>query len=135
MRPLKRFQSSGRWFFGSHWPKSSRWLKKRSFARAFSSSRRAPPMAAVDLACLDGVEQGDGLEGVAGGVGPGLFLHPPLLDRLLHRSDDEAGAEFLDVGVAVFDGFGKIVPGVDVEEGERNARRPEGLAGEVGDDN
>ena len=47
--PLKRFHNSGRWFLGSHCPKSSRWLKKRSFARAFSSSRRAPPMQASYL--------------------------------------------------------------------------------------
>src|SRR6266850_483280 len=45
-RVLYRFHSSGRWFFGSHWPNSSRNEKTRSFARAFSSSRRAPPMAA-----------------------------------------------------------------------------------------
>src|SRR3954469_541688 len=38
--------SSGRWRRGSHWPKSSRKLKIRSFARARSSSRRAPPNAA-----------------------------------------------------------------------------------------
>ena len=42
-RPLYRLHSSGRWLRGSHWPNSSRKLKKRSFARAFSSSRRAPP--------------------------------------------------------------------------------------------
>ena len=38
--------SSGRWFFGSQPPKSSRKEKIRSFARARSSSRRAPPNAA-----------------------------------------------------------------------------------------
>src|SRR3984885_6152666 len=46
MRPLYRFHSSGRWFLGSHWPKSSRKENTRSFARARSSSRRAPPKAA-----------------------------------------------------------------------------------------
>src|ERR1700722_6153682 len=46
MRPLYRFHSSGRWFLGSHWPKSSRKENTRSFARARSSSRRAPPNAA-----------------------------------------------------------------------------------------
>src|SRR5712672_704840 len=45
-RVLYRFHSSGRWFFGSHWPNSSRNENTRSLARAFSSSRRAPPMAA-----------------------------------------------------------------------------------------
>ena len=45
-RVLWRLQSSGRWFFGSHRPRSSRRLIVRSFARALSSSRRAPPKAA-----------------------------------------------------------------------------------------
>ena len=45
-RVLNRVQSSGRWAFGAHWPKLSRWLKMRSLARAFSSSRRAPPISA-----------------------------------------------------------------------------------------
>jgi hypothetical protein len=44
--PLYRFHSSGRWFFGSHWPNSSRKENTRSLARAFSSSRRAPPNTA-----------------------------------------------------------------------------------------
>src|SRR3954452_13012960 len=46
MRPLYRFHSSGRWALGSHPPKSSRKDMMRSFARARSSSRRAPPKAA-----------------------------------------------------------------------------------------
>ncbi len=45
MRVLNRFHSSGRCSLGCHWPKLSRWLKMRSLARAFSSSRRAPPMS------------------------------------------------------------------------------------------
>ena len=49
--PLKMFHNSGRWFLGSHCPNSSRCEKKRSLARAFSSSRRAPPNAASNLCC------------------------------------------------------------------------------------
>ena len=49
MRLFSRFQSSGRWFFGSHWPFASRSEKMRSFARDRSSSRRAPPKAASKL--------------------------------------------------------------------------------------
>ncbi len=45
-RVLNRLHSSGRWALGSHWPNSSRNEKMRSLARAFSSSRRAPPMQA-----------------------------------------------------------------------------------------
>src|SRR5579875_1621597 len=45
-RALYSCHSSGRCCLGSHWPNSSRNEKMRSLARAFSSSRRAPPMAA-----------------------------------------------------------------------------------------
>ncbi len=45
-RLFSRFHSSGRWFFGSHWPLASRSEKMRSLARERSSSRRAPPNAA-----------------------------------------------------------------------------------------
>ena len=48
-RVLYRFHSSGRWFLGSHWPNSSRKENTRSFALAFSSSRRAPPNSASNL--------------------------------------------------------------------------------------
>src|SRR5689334_15088024 len=47
-RVLYRSHSSGRWAFGSHWPNSSRKEKMRSLARAFSSSRRAPPVQAAE---------------------------------------------------------------------------------------
>src|SRR6476469_5615989 len=46
LRPLYRRQSSGRWFFGSQRCCAERNEKTRSFARDFSSSRRAPPKAA-----------------------------------------------------------------------------------------
>ena len=43
---LYRDHNSGRCALGSHWPNSSRNEKIRSLARAFSSSRRAPPIKA-----------------------------------------------------------------------------------------
>src|SRR5690554_3405652 len=46
MRPFNISKTSGRWFFSSHWPKSSRTENTRSFARAFSSSLLAPPIHA-----------------------------------------------------------------------------------------
>ena len=46
MRVLKRRQSSGRWLRGSQACAAERNEKMRSFARLFSSSRRAPPNAA-----------------------------------------------------------------------------------------
>ena len=45
-RVLNSVHSSGRWSLGCHWPKASRCEKMRSLARAFSSSRRAPPISA-----------------------------------------------------------------------------------------
>ncbi|SKW60526.1 Uncharacterised protein [Mycobacteroides abscessus subsp. abscessus] len=48
-RPLYRLHSSGRCFFGSHWPKALRRLKIRSLARERSSSRRPPPSTASNL--------------------------------------------------------------------------------------
>ena len=45
-RVLNSVQSSGRCALGCHWPKPSRCEKIRSLARAFSSSRRAPPISA-----------------------------------------------------------------------------------------
>ena len=45
-RVLNKLHNSGRCDLGCHWPKLSRWLKMRSLARAFSSSRRAPPIRA-----------------------------------------------------------------------------------------
>ena len=46
MRVLNSVHSSGRCSLGCHWPKLSRCEKMRSLARAFSSSRRAPPISA-----------------------------------------------------------------------------------------
>src|SRR3546814_1611894 len=43
---LNRFHSSGRCALGSHCPNSLRKENTRSLARAFSSSRRAPPIHA-----------------------------------------------------------------------------------------
>ena len=49
MRPFNISNNSGLWRLASHWPKSSRTENMRSFARAFSSSRLAPPMQASNL--------------------------------------------------------------------------------------
>jgi hypothetical protein len=47
-----------------------------------------------------------------------------------HARDDEAGSDEADEVVAVGDGFGEVVAGVDVEEGEGHASRVEGFASE-----
>jgi hypothetical protein len=65
MRLLNRFHSSGRWFLGSHWPFSSRNEKMRSLARDFSSSRRAPPIAASKPPLPQAIEKRLGLQQTA----------------------------------------------------------------------
>lgn len=51
VRALYRFHNSGRWFFGSQRWRAVRNEKTRSLARDFSSSRRAPPIAASKPPC------------------------------------------------------------------------------------
>ena len=75
---------------GSHWPNSSRNEKTRSLARARSSSRRAPPIAASKPCSLDRVEQRRRLQPVARRARAGLLDDAALVDRLLHGGDDRA---------------------------------------------
>src|SRR5271166_238206 len=102
MRPLYRFHSSGRWFFGSHCPNSSRKEKTRSLARARSSSRRAPPKAASKPCSA---------------IASSRVV---VCSRLR-----EAHAP-----VAELDHLGEVVPGVDVHERERERPGAEGLLGQ-----
>ncbi len=53
------------------------------------------------------------------------------VDRLLHRRDDEVGADAFHRRVAKIEDLGKVVSGVDVHHGERQLRRPERLLGDV----
>ena len=102
----------------------------RSFARARSSSRRAPPNAASKLVLLDRVEQRDGLQAVARRARAGLLDGAALVDRLLHGGDDQPLADLLDEPVAELDHLGEVVARVDVHHREREARRAERLLGE-----
>ena len=63
-----------------------------------------------------------------------LFLHAALVDRVLHMTDDQAGAEFFREGIAVSNRLVEVVPGVDVEKRKGNLGRPESLGREVGHD-
>ena len=123
------FHSSGRWFLGSHWPKSSRRLTTRSLARAFSSSRRPPPKTPSKRCARDGLEQRLGLQRVAGAVG--ALAQPAVVDPVLHRGDLEAQPEPLDRRVAVGEHLGEVVAGVDVQHRERDRGRPERLRRDV----
>ena len=90
--------------------------------------------AGVEFVLLDGVEKGNGLKLVAGGVGPLLLLHAALVDRVLDEADHEPGSEFFGKGIAVVERLLEIMSGVHMQEQERNFRRPERLRREVGHD-
>ena len=130
MRPLYRFHSSGRWFLGSHWPNSSRKERIRSFARARSSSRRAPPKAASKPCSAIASSSVTVCSLLREARGPGLLDDAAVVDRVLHARDDQALAELADAAVAVLDHLGEVVLGVDVHQRERERRRAERLLGQ-----
>ena len=104
------------------------------FGAGFLLVAAAATEAGVVLVELDGVEQGDSLEFVAGGVGAFFFNDAAAVDGVLDGADDEGGADEFHELVAVGHGFVEIVPGVDVDEREGHAGGPKGLAGEPGHD-
>ena len=83
--------------------------------------------AGVVLVLLDGIEQGDGLEFVAGGVGAFFFDDAAGINGLLDVADDERGADEVHEFIAVAHGFGEIVAGIHVDEREGHAGGPEGF--------
>ena len=130
MRPLYRFHSSGRWLFGSHWPKSSRNENTRSFARARSSSRRAPPNAASKPCSAIASSSVTVCSWLRDARGPVSSTTRPRVDRVLHARHDQPLAELRHAAVAELDHLGEVVPGVDVHQRERERRRAERLLGE-----
>ena len=102
----------------------------RSFARARSSSRRAPPIAASKPVLLDRVEQGRRLELVPRGARSGFLDDTARVDRLLHRGDEQRLAELRDAPVAILDHLGEVVAGVDVHDREGELAGAERLLGE-----
>ena len=96
-RVLNSVHSSGRWALGCHWPKLSRCEKMRSLARAFSSSRRAPPISAskrnssmASSSVTDWCTLRDS---------PGWRqAHGAALHRVLDAAHDQLGAQFLARG-------------------------------------
>ncbi len=94
--------------------------KTRSLARAFSSSRRAPPMQAskpnsamassrVTDWCLLRDSSGDAQHDRAAG------------HRIFDRAHDQPLAQFGRAAVAKGDDLGKVVSGIDVQQREREA--------------
>jgi len=104
------------------------------FGTGFFLVAAATAEAGVVLVGLDGVEQGDGLQFVARGVGAFFFDHATGIDGILDGSDDEGGADEFHEFIAVGHGFVEVVAGVDVDEREGHACGPEGLASEPGHD-
>src|SRR6185295_13816298 len=78
----------------------------------------------VELLRSDGFEQGDRLGHVA------ALVRPPQLDgatpnRVLHRTYEQPHAQFRDASIAELYGFGKVMPGVDVQNGKWDRPRTE----------
>ena len=131
IRPLYSDHSSGRWFLGSHWPKSSR---KREDALLGAGALLVAAGAAeggVEAVLGDRVEQRRRLQAVARRARTGLLAHAAGVDRVLDVGDDQPLAELLDEPVAELDHLGEVVPGVDVHHREREASRAERLLGQA----
>ena len=110
----------------------------RSLARAFSSSRRAPPIStskrcdsivSISVTLWWPLRDSSGV--------PRRTV--PRGDRIVEVGDHEALAELADEAVAELDHLGKVVPGVDVKERERQpgttlSGEAESLARQVKDD-
>ena len=84
----------------------------------------------VELVLLDRVEQRRRLQAVARRARPGLLDDAALVDRLLHRRDDQPLVELAHAAVAELDHLGEVVPRVDVHDRERELAGPERLLGE-----
>ncbi len=85
----------------------------------------------VEAVLGDGVEQRHRLQAIARRGRPDHIGDAPAIDRVLYLGDDQPLAELGDARVAKCDHLREVVPGVDVDERERNARRPEGLLREA----
>ena len=81
---------------------------------------------------FDGLDQGDGLRGVAG-IGLAAQHHRAFFDGVFDVADDEARAGAGDGFVTEGDDFGVVVAGIDVQQGEGQlqgaAGYPEGFDG------
>ena len=85
----------------------------------------------VGLELRERVEERDRLQPVAARVRPLFLLHPTGVDRILHQSHVEYRTRLLDQYIAEFERLREVVTGVDVDEGERDPGRREGLPGQV----
>jgi len=79
----------------------------------------------------NGVEQCDGLQPIAGRSRPNLLDDSALIDRVLHRGDNQLDVKFSDPAVAKLNRLREVVARVDVHHRERNPGRPERLLGQA----
>ena len=103
----------------------------RSLARALSSSRRAPPMQAVEAVLGDGVEQRHGLQPVAGAVETRDRRRARVDRRPARTPTTRRSPSSADAPVAELEHLGEVVAGVDVDDGERERPGPERLLGQA----
>ena len=129
-RPLKRFHSSGRWFFGSHCPNSSR-KEYTLLGPGLVLVAAAATEDGIEAVLLDRVQERDALEPVADGLRARILGDPAGVDRRLDGADDELGAQLGDPAVPVVDDLGEVVAGVDVHQREGEPGGPEGLLGDL----
>ncbi len=128
-RPLYRSHSSGRWRRGV--PRAEG-VAEAEHALLGPGLLLVAPAAAedrVEPVGLDRVEQRNGLQRVACAVG--ALSQPTVVDVVLHPGHDQPDAQALDGGVAVLEHLREVVTGVDVQQGERQWRRCEGLERQV----
>ena len=88
--------------------------------------------AGVEFIVGNRIQQGDRLQFVPTGAVAFFLDHAALIDAVLHAGDLEVGADGLHEFIAVDQGFREVMPGVDVEQGEGQAGRVEGLPGQPG---
>ena len=81
----------------------------------------------VEAVLLDRVEQRRRLQLVPRRARAGLLDDAALVDRLLHRGDEQRLAELGDAAVAVLDHLGEVVARVDVHDREGELAGPERL--------
>jgi hypothetical protein len=82
----------------------------------------------------DGIEQRRALQAISRGARARDVGHEAPGDRVFDARHDEREAQGRDALVAVGDDLGEVVPGVDVEHGERDLARDERLLREVEQD-
>ena len=89
----------------------------------------------IKLVLFYSIQQSGGLQAIATGIITLLLLHAPLVNTLLHGADHQPGIQLFHQGIAIVQRLLEIVPCVDMQQGERNLGRIEGLVCQIGNHN